>query len=228
MEPLPYRGPARVFGNFQVMSFNDEIQPSRNEILNPLNNMPNLSNEKVHTSQGKELGTTRTVSGIPKSNDEENWVYPSPQQYYNALARKNKNPEADTIDTMLFVHNVVNEVSWKQVLEWEDRYKNECPKVTLQRFTGMYGDNSIRGRFSTYFRKRGEPFDRHDWFVDRCGKNIRYIIDYYDDPDKTDFMQVTVVTRPAPFDSFQNAFDYVAKPIYDFFGFKWSNKSEQQ
>ena len=23
------------------------------------------------------------------------------------------------------------------------------------------------------------PFDRHDWTVDRCGKEVRYIIDYY-------------------------------------------------
>lgn len=24
------------------------------------------------------------------------------------------------------------------------------------------------------------PFDRHDWIVDRCGRDVRYIIDYYD------------------------------------------------
>lgn len=23
------------------------------------------------------------------------------------------------------------------------------------------------------------PFDRHDWLVDRCGKEIEYIIDFY-------------------------------------------------
>lgn len=26
---------------------------------------------------------------------------------------------------------------------------------------------------------REYPFDRHDWFIDRCGKEVRYIIDYY-------------------------------------------------
>ena len=35
------------------------------------------------------------------------------------------------------------------------------------------------------------PFDRHDWIVDRCGKHVRYIIDYYDggkvDPDTYEF-----------------------------------------
>ena len=24
-----------------------------------------------------------------------------------------------------------------------------------------------------------EPFDRHDWFVDRDGCEVRYVIDYY-------------------------------------------------
>lgn len=23
------------------------------------------------------------------------------------------------------------------------------------------------------------PFDRHDWIVDRCGKDVRYVIDFY-------------------------------------------------
>lgn len=24
-----------------------------------------------------------------------------------------------------------------------------------------------------------KPFDRHDWIVDRCGKEVRYILDFY-------------------------------------------------
>lgn len=35
------------------------------------------------------------------------------------------------------------------------------------------------------------PFDRHDWIVDRCGREVRYVIDYYDggkvDPDTHEF-----------------------------------------
>ena len=23
------------------------------------------------------------------------------------------------------------------------------------------------------------PFDRHDWLVDRCGKEVKYVIDFY-------------------------------------------------
>lgn len=47
------------------------------------------------------------------------------------------------------------------------------------------------------------PFDRHDWIVDRCGKDVRYIIDYYDggkvDPETHQFTLLDV--RPA-LDSF--------------------------
>lgn len=28
------------------------------------------------------------------------------------------------------------------------------------------------------------PFDRHDWYVDRCGREVRYVIDFYFDEDK--------------------------------------------
>jgi len=27
------------------------------------------------------------------------------------------------------------------------------------------------------------PFDRHDWIVDRGGKEVRYVIDYYHDDE---------------------------------------------
>ena len=29
------------------------------------------------------------------------------------------------------------------------------------------------------------PFDRHDWVVERDGKEVRYVIDFYHVPDKT-------------------------------------------
>jgi len=27
------------------------------------------------------------------------------------------------------------------------------------------------------------PFDRHDWYVNRCGTEVRYVIDFYYDDD---------------------------------------------
>jgi cytochrome c heme-lyase len=51
------------------------------------------------------------------------------------------------------------------------------------------------------------PFDRHDWIVDRCGKDVRYVIDYYDGgivDDKYKFALLDV--RPA-MDSAENVWD---------------------
>jgi hypothetical protein len=34
------------------------------------------------------------------------------------------------------------------------------------------------------------PFDRHDWVVDRCGQEVRYVIDFYFYDDKAGTSQV--------------------------------------
>lgn len=53
------------------------------------------------------------------------------------------------------------------------------------------------------------PFDRHDWIVDRCGQEVRYIIDYYDIGDEEAYKRgdfVFLDVRPA-MDSFQAVLD---------------------
>ncbi len=55
---------------------------------------------------------------------------------------------------------------------------SECPNPTLSRFYGMDGVYSFKAQI--YRRFFGlTPFDRHDWIVNRCGKEVKYIIDYY-------------------------------------------------
>jgi len=42
------------------------------------------------------------------------------------------------------------------------------------------------------------PFDRHDWYVDRCGKEVRYVIDFYFDERRAGSPDAfTVDARPA-------------------------------
>ncbi len=42
------------------------------------------------------------------------------------------------------------------------------------------------------------PFDRHDWTLDRCGREVRYVIDYYSAGKDGDGMPVfSVDVRPA-------------------------------
>ena len=53
------------------------------------------------------------------------------------------------------------------------------------------------------------PFDRHDWIVDRNGKHVRYIIDYYDVGDENGYKTgefIEIDCRPA-FDSFSAVVD---------------------
>jgi len=40
------------------------------------------------------------------------------------------------------------------------------------------------------------PFDRHDWWVNRCGKEVRYIIDYYSVPNANGEEEYFIDTRP--------------------------------
>ncbi|KAI9669374.1 MAG: holocytochrome c synthase [Alyxoria varia] len=51
------------------------------------------------------------------------WVYPSPQQMYNALLRKGYNDTPpDAVESMVSIHNFLNEGAWAEILEWERRF----------------------------------------------------------------------------------------------------------
>jgi cytochrome c heme-lyase len=156
-----------------------------NQKIDPTNQMPNIANQLPAPNQSIPLPTERIVSTIPKAGtDDSNWLYPSPQMFWNALVRKNKTDGAneEDIETVVAVHNNMNERTWKQVLVWEDLHNIEGigrePK--LLRFLGKPDDLSPKARFKMLFGHPA-PFDRHDWIIDRGGKEIRYIIDYYHD-----------------------------------------------
>lgn len=173
--------------------------------------MPSLP-QTPSAAQTMALSKEREVSTIPKADAAENWVYPSPQQFYHALARKNKDPEAEAMDAVVRVHNVTNERTWKQILDWEKLHSHSCATPSLIRFIGRSTDLSWGAWWSTKLSYRGAPFDRHDWFVDRCGlKTVRYVIDYYDDPKIEDSLQITVETRPAV-DSLGAMLDRLRRP----------------
>lgn len=72
-----------------------------------------------------------------------------------------------------------------------------------------------------YLNRYEYPFDRHDWIVDRCGKEVRYIIDYYDGGSVKSNGEFTLLdVRPA-LDSFE-AFTDRCKAAY----WRWTAKSE--
>ncbi|KAJ9124343.1 hypothetical protein QFC22_001143 [Naganishia vaughanmartiniae] len=87
--------------------------------LNPLNQMPTLSHQRA-PGQEIELPIERTTSTIPRPHAEEKvWEYPSPQQFYNALVRKGWETPEEHVETMVDIHNFLNEEAWQEVLKWE-------------------------------------------------------------------------------------------------------------
>ncbi|PHJ16041.1 cytochrome c-type heme lyase [Cystoisospora suis] len=202
----------------------EEQAHDRRGVINPRNMMPDISNDpkeqvegEGHTGgEGSSLSTKRRKSSIPKTGEEgTTWIYPSPLQFHRAMRRKNKEPPpADAMESTVYVHDIVNERTWKQILDWEHFHSQlqkdkgkVCKDASLRRFVGRSDDFTPTARWNQYFTSRGLPFDRHDWYIDRCGETVRYVVDYYDDPTASDDIQVYIHSRPAWFDSWDNFYD---------------------
>ncbi|KAL7479949.1 hypothetical protein ACHAW6_005664 [Cyclotella cf. meneghiniana] len=159
--------------------------------IDPTNNMPianptNLARNSLPASyQSTQLPTERVSSTIPKGGTEGGtWTYPSPQMFWNALARKGKlgDTKEEDMETVVAIHNAMNEGTWTKVLEWEEVIGEGQPK--LSRFMGRPTDLSPKAFFKHYFLSHPLPFDRHDWTILRpSGEEVRYVIDYYHDVD---------------------------------------------
>jgi cytochrome c heme-lyase len=228
-------------GNQAAATTTATHEPTFLERLNPLNNIPLLSQAPVSPSQQTVLSLERTVSSIPRASsnsspdtsspgacpvahdskgkqkaadqdEDDKWVYPSPQQFYNALMRKGKDTPEQSIDVMVHIHNFLNERAWDEVRRWEDM-RTPGERIELARFEGRPQDLSPKARFhlllgnifsNTYrwvernthsprydradlFSNNSStpPFDRHDWYVRRPsdGTSQRYVIDYYSAAD---------------------------------------------
>jgi cytochrome c heme-lyase len=212
--------------------------------LNPLNNMfAELSNERADT-QSVNLPLERETSTIPKG-DGSLWEYPSPQQMYNAMLRKGyTDTDITAVESMVGVHNFLNEGAWAEIMGWERRFSRGlaegyeiCKKgedvanfmlgthddpfdtttwdqkdvqpPKLLRFTGRPTEPTPKSQILQWLgyvmpEKFGTapPFDRHDWFVERCNekgcKEIRYVIDYYEgEPEPTGEPVFFLDVRPA-------------------------------
>lgn len=102
------------------------------------------------------------------------------------------------MEHIIRIHNVNNEAAWQEVLKWEALHAEECRSPALKSFGGKATAFSPRARFRGLMGYE-MPFDRHDWIVDRCGQEVRYIIDYYDggDVSPTDHKFAILDVRPA-------------------------------
>jgi hypothetical protein len=94
--------------------------PMHASCQNPDNNIPNLPQEAV-PGQAIPLPAERQISTIPK-HDGSQWIYPSEQQFYNALHRKGKATDEKDVSMMLMIHNDINERCWQEVKSWESQF----------------------------------------------------------------------------------------------------------
>lgn len=141
-----------------------------------------------------------------ETSSNKTWVYPSQQMFFNAMRRKGWSPDERDMASVVAIHNAVNERAWQEVVAWEAAAgfgprNSPCGGPRLARFVGRPRDLSPKARFLNLLGYR-LPFDRHDWFVDRCGRErVRYVIDFYN------------AAAPAPATSASSSTSTAAAPV---------------
>ncbi|KAI7844035.1 hypothetical protein COHA_002375 [Chlorella ohadii] len=185
---------------------------------NPANQMPPSANEPL-PGQSKPLSTWRQPSNIPTGaagealpqhqapatgGGEPVWVYPSEQMFYNAMKRKGWTPAEDDMAAVVAIHNA----AWREIQRWEEvkGVACQCGGPRLVKFRGRPQEFSPKARLLNLLGYR-LPFDRHDWVVDRCGEEVRYVIDFYNAAPREDMpVAMHLDVRPA-LDSFGALWD---------------------
>ncbi|KAK0781820.1 Cytochrome c1 heme lyase [Friedmanniomyces endolithicus] len=119
-------------------------------------------------------------SELDTGHDKEsgNWVYPSQEMFFAAMKRKGHTAEPTDMSTVIPIHNAVNEKAWAEIRDWEKEYSAACGGPKLVSFAGDSKALTPRARWKGWMGYT-VPFDRHDWVVDRCGKKVEYVIDFY-------------------------------------------------
>ncbi|GAM33259.1 hypothetical protein TCE0_003f00030 [Talaromyces pinophilus] len=129
--PVPSACPVKRSHNSPFFVPVSESQPQQQEQpapntsgksrINPLNYMFSFISQERAPSQTVDLPVEREISSIPRAdNTNEKWEYPSPQQMYNAMLRKGyTDTPQDAVESMVAVHNFLNEGAWAEIVEWE-------------------------------------------------------------------------------------------------------------
>lgn len=84
------------------------------------------------------LDESRQVSTIPRAFDEDagagrlsnneqesgasaggNWIYPSQKMFFDAMRRKQYDPQERDMASVVPIHNAVNERVWREIKAWE-------------------------------------------------------------------------------------------------------------
>lgn len=128
-------------------------------------------------------------AALPAANNEAdtghdresgNWIYPSQEMFFNAMQRKGHAANPQDMSSIVPIHNAVNERAWQEIKRWEEGWGSErCGGPKLVSFAGDSKKLTPKAWMNGWVFGYAAPFDRHDWVVDRCGKKIEYVIDFY-------------------------------------------------
>ncbi|KAF1794218.1 Cytochrome c/c1 heme-lyase [Phytophthora cactorum] len=164
-----------------------EIYNVYGQRIDPTNMMPYNPNQDPNAEQRYPLPQGRVQSTIPKGGTEGTWLYPSEQMFFNALKRKGKGEDVHEGDVkaIVSIHNNMNERAWAQVEHYEKVCHPDLESSKLLKFCGR-PDKLTPIAWIKSMLGYGEPFDRHDWTVQRSDNTqVRYVIDYYFDDEKS-------------------------------------------
>lgn len=178
--------------------------PLPHQLTSPLT--PATPSPSPLTKDPPPLNDHRSISSIPRADTSPatttplptsppattpppsaNWIYPSEKMFFDAMARKSHSPAAADMRTIVPIHNAVNERAWSLIRSWETtsprlRAANaSCGGPRLRSFRGDSKALTPRARVYGWLGYE-RPFDRHDWVVERCGREggeVEYVIDFY-------------------------------------------------
>jgi cytochrome c heme-lyase len=88
---------------------------------------PTLATEREVSTIPRALPQAQgTPSSTPANNEVESgpdksgkWIYPSEKMFFEAMKRKNHDPKAEDMRSIVPIHNAVNERAWGEILAWE-------------------------------------------------------------------------------------------------------------
>ena len=84
------------------------------------------------------------------------------------------------MESIIKIHNRNNEDAWQEVLKWEAFHAHDCPAgPRLVRFGGKAKDFSLSAKVRYHMLGYPLPYDRHDWIVNRCGKQVKCRVDLF-------------------------------------------------
>jgi len=155
----------------------------------------------------------------------ESWKWNDEDIDQNTMDQMIKQREdQNTMNLMIKHRNVDHEAAWEEIMKWESRHTNKEDGSTDSKMHSSEckaTEYSPKARFGAMIGFK-PPFDRHDCVIDRDGKEVRYIVDYYHDKDPSNPDAAKIDVRPAldSLDAFQDRMKFA-------WG-QWSNQGPSQ